>query len=172
MLCPHNLSAFLQHMPNKVVRLGMTKENVATLMSVLAVSVICCRIIVSIMANLKWINRMAMYGCGIVVGGISKLPKAMAILNLVVALSTMAASPVSCKSVYDTVCSSQFCKPGEKTKHGAVPWFVHIVKLVDKGRPMVEYLFQVRSMTSHIITTLVIIAKVINKRICGTRQDQ
>ena len=118
--------------------------------------------------------------------GISKLPKAMAILNLVVALSTMAASPVSCKSVYDTVCSSQFCKPGEKTKHGAVPWFVHIVKLVDKGRLMVQYLFPVRYMTSHIITTLhlyylelwpvfsglVIIAKLINKRICGTRQDQ
>jgi len=70
MLWFYNLSVYLQHMPNKAVRLGMTKENVRTLMSVLAISVICCRVIVSIMANLKWINRMAMYECGIFVGGI------------------------------------------------------------------------------------------------------
>ena len=73
MLCRYNLSVFLQHMPNKAVRLGMAKEDVAFLMSVFAISVICCRIIISFVANLKWINRMAMYGFGAILGGLGSL---------------------------------------------------------------------------------------------------
>ena len=70
MLSRYNMCVFLQHMPRKAVQLGISKEEVALLMSALGIAIICCRVLVTLIADRKWINRMVLYGCGVAIGGL------------------------------------------------------------------------------------------------------
>ena len=69
----YNLTTFTTHMPNKMVVLEYTKEQAAFTMSLFSISTICTRIVVSFIANLQWVNRTFIYGCGIMVGGVASL---------------------------------------------------------------------------------------------------
>ncbi|KAK2148321.1 hypothetical protein LSH36_502g00028 [Paralvinella palmiformis] len=111
MLARYTSVTFIHHLPNKAATIGLSKEEAAMLMSIFGISGICFRVLVTVVANHAKVNRMAFYGCGLFVGfvgmtntirsviiveqiGISRLPKAMAILNLFIAVSAMSAMPV------------------------------------------------------------------------------
>ena len=71
MLGTYGHRMFLNHMPSKVVSLGFSKDDAAAIMSIFSMSALCSRLVVTILANIQGVNRIILFGCGLLVGALA-----------------------------------------------------------------------------------------------------
>ena len=71
MMSLYNQETYVQHMPSKAVVLGHSKDEAAFLVSVFCTAAVTSRIVVTLVANTRCVNRTMMYACGIMLGGVA-----------------------------------------------------------------------------------------------------
>ena len=71
MLGTYGHRLFLQHMPSKVISLGFSKDDAAAIMSIFSMTSLFSRIIVTLFANTRGVNRILLFGCGLLVGALA-----------------------------------------------------------------------------------------------------
>ena len=89
MMSWYNYTTFIQHMPSKTAVLGYSKENTALFLSVFSITAITGRILVAILANMRGVNRILVFGLGCVVGcGASFLTLVHSYVGMIAASAT------------------------------------------------------------------------------------
>ena len=71
MMSLYNQYTYIQHMPSKAVVLGHSKDEAAFLVSVFCTAAITSRIVVTLVANARCVNRTMLFACGIMLGGVA-----------------------------------------------------------------------------------------------------